>query len=97
MGLYTLGLPLGRMELAKTWQTGISMPLITGLLILGTYGLVLAGMQYANNVSYIAAFRQLSIPLGASLGIVVQREPLYPLKIASIVIIFGGLVLIVLA
>jgi len=97
MGLYTVLLPSGRAELAKTWRSGKSMSFITGLLILGTYGLVLAAMEYAENVSYIAAFRQLSIPLGAALGIVVQREPLYPLKVASIAIIFGGLVLIILA
>jgi drug/metabolite transporter (DMT)-like permease len=73
------------------------MAFLTGLLILGTYGLVLAAMEYATNVSYIAAFRQLSIPLGAVLGILVQKEPAYPPKLASIGIIFAGLVLIMLA
>ncbi len=97
MGIYTVILPSGRSELARTWQAGRRMSFITGLLILGTYGLVLAAMEYSTNVSYIAAFRQLSIPLGAALGIVVQREPLYPLKAASIAIIVGGLVMIVLA
>ncbi len=71
--------------------------MITGLLIMGTYGLVLTAMAYASNVSYIAAFRQLSIPLGAILGILVQKEPSYPTKLASVGIIFTGLILIALA
>jgi len=54
-------------------------------------------MTYASNVSYIAAFRQLSIPLGALLGILVQKEPSYAVKLASIGIIFAGLILIMLA
>ncbi|MFZ2095115.1 MAG: hypothetical protein WAV05_00625 [Anaerolineales bacterium] len=47
------------------------MAFITGLLIIGSYDLVLAAMEYADNVSYIAAFRQLSIPIGAILGILI--------------------------
>jgi len=86
-----------RAELTKVWRAGKGIAFVTGLLIVGTYGLVLAAMQYATNVSYIAAFRQLSIPLGAVLGILVQKEPAYPPKLASIGIIFAGLVLIMLA
>jgi drug/metabolite transporter (DMT)-like permease len=94
---YILISPSERVELSKTWQVNRKMALITGLLIMGTYGLVLAAMAYASNVSYIAAFRQLSIPLGAILGILVQKEPAYPPKLASIGIIFVGLILIALA
>jgi uncharacterized membrane protein len=97
MGGYILISSSERVELSKTWQVSRKMALITGLLIMGTYGLVLAAMAYASNVSYIAAFRQLSIPLGAILGILVQKEPAYPPKLASIGIIFVGLILIALA
>ncbi len=97
MGFYLLIFAGERAELAKTWSTGKGMTLLTGLLIVGTYGLVLAAMEYAQNVSYITAFRQLSIPLGAALGVFVQREPVYPLKVASIAVISAGLVLIALA
>jgi drug/metabolite transporter (DMT)-like permease len=97
IGIYILFSSLEREELVKTWQSGKRIAFVTGLLIVGTYGLVLAAMEYAGNVSYIAAFRQLSIPLGAILGIVVQREPAYPTKVASIGVIFAGLVLIILA
>ncbi len=97
MGGYVLFSSSERFELKKVWQMGRAIALITGLLIMGTYGLVLAAMAYASNVSYIAAFRQLSIPLGAILGILVQKEPANMPKLASIGIIFVGLVLIVLA
>lgn len=97
IGAYILLSPAERAELTKVWRARKGIALVTGLLIVGTYGLVLAAMEYATNVSYIAAFRQLSIPLGAVLGILVQKEPAYPPKLASIGIIFAGLVLIMLA
>jgi drug/metabolite transporter (DMT)-like permease len=97
MGGYVVLSNPERVELKKVWAMGKGITLVTGLLIMGTYGLVLAAMAYASNVSYIAAFRQLSIPLGAILGILVQKEPAYPAKLASIGIIFAGLVLIMLA
>ncbi len=96
MGGYVMLSSSERIELKKVWQVGKGIALITGLLIMGTYGLVLAAMAYVSNVSYIAAFRQLSIPLGAILGILVQKEPPYLPKLASIGIIFAGLVLIML-
>ncbi len=105
MGSITISIVMGatillssseRAELATVWRAGKRMAFVTGLLIVGTYGLVLAAMEYAANVSYIAAFRQLSIPLGAVLGILVQRERAYPTKVAGIGILFAGLVLIML-
>lgn len=97
IGLVTFFSPSQRAELAEAWQSRRRVAFVTGLLIVGTYGLVLVAMGYANNVSYIAAFRQLSIPLGATLGILVQHEQVYPAKITSISLIFVGLVLVVLA
>lgn len=66
----------------------------TGLVIVGTYGLVLAAMAYVTNVSYVAAFRQLSIPIGAFLGITLQREPKYRPKLVGIGIVLAGLILV---
>ena len=67
---------------------------MTGIGIYLTYGLVLVSMNYVTNVSYVAAFRQLSIPLGALLGIALLKEPRYPPKIIGVVIVFLGLVLV---
>ena len=67
---------------------------ITGIGIYLTYGLVLASMNYVTNVSYVAAFRQLSIPLGALMGIIFLKEPAYRVKIFGVVSIFAGLVMV---
>ena len=66
----------------------------TGLVIVGTYGLVLAAMAYVTNVSYVAAFRQLSIPIGAFLGITLQGEPRQKPKLIGIGIVVAGLILV---
>jgi uncharacterized membrane protein len=66
---------------------------ITGVGIYLGWGLVLVSMNFVSNVSYVAAFRQLSIPLGAIFGIVFLKEPRYLPKIFGIAAIFIGLVL----
>jgi hypothetical protein len=83
-----------RRELNTIWNTGKMTALFTGELIMGTTGMVLTALANTTNVSYIAAFRQLSIPLRAILGILVQKEPVYTSRRASIRDIFVGLVLI---
>ncbi|MFZ0543852.1 MAG: EamA family transporter, partial [Candidatus Promineifilaceae bacterium] len=64
---------------------------LTGLIIMATYGLVLASMAYVTNVSYVAAFRQLSIPIGAIFGLTLLKEPRYTPKLVGIVVISIGL------
>ena len=67
---------------------------ITGIGIYFTYGFVLASMNYVTNISYVAAFRQLSIPLGAIFGISLLKEPRHPPKLVGISTIFIGLVMV---
>jgi len=67
---------------------------LAGIGICAAYALVLLAMTFAKNVSYIVAFRQLSIPIGAILGITILREPRYPAKLAGMAIMFAGLVLV---
>ena len=51
---------------------------LTGMGIYLTYGIVLVSMNFVTNVSYVAAFRQLSIPIGAILGMAfLKRAPLF--------------------
>jgi drug/metabolite transporter (DMT)-like permease len=66
---------------------------LTGMGIYLTYGIVLISMNYVSNVSYVAAFRQLSIPMGAILGMLFLKERRYPPKIAGVAAIFFGLVI----
>jgi uncharacterized membrane protein len=61
---------------------------------MATYGLVLASIAYVTNVSYVAAFRQLSFPIGAMLGFTLQQEPRYLPKVLGIVVVSIGLVLV---
>jgi drug/metabolite transporter (DMT)-like permease len=66
---------------------------LTGIGIYLTYSIVLASMNYVSNVSYVAAFRQLSIPLGAIFGMALLKESRYLPKTVGIAAIFAGLVL----
>ena len=59
-----------------------------------TYTLVLISMAWAKNVSYVVGFRQLSIPIGVIMGVVLLGEPLYRPKALGVLIIMVGLVLI---
>ncbi len=72
------------------WRTAAVM----GLIITSTYGLVLLAMAYVSNVSYVLAFRQLSIPIGAALGILVRKEVAYPPKLVGIGVVAVGLILV---
>ena len=67
---------------------------ITGVGIYLTYGLVLISMNYVSNVSYVATFRQLSIPVGALFGMALLKEPRYNPRIVAVAMIFVGLVLV---
>ena len=51
-------------------------------------------MQFVDNVSYIQAFRQLSIPLGAAAGIVLLHEKITKPKLAGLILIIIGLILV---
>lgn len=96
LGLATLFSPDERRQLRQIGQNRALLltSLLTGIIIMSTYGLVLAAMAYVTNVSYVAAFRQLSIPIGAVLGLTLQQEPRYLPKLVGIGIVSVGLVLV---
>lgn len=86
-----------RQACRSVMRTGKRQAVCTGLMISGTYGLVLAAMAYVTNISYLAAFRELSIPLGATLGMIFQGEPAHRPKVIGIGMVLAGLLLIGLA
>lgn len=96
LGLGTLLYPPERQQLHQIWQSRslLLIGVVTGVIIMATYGLVLASMAYVTNVSYVAAFRQLSIPIGAILGLTLQQEPRYLPKLIGIGIVSIGLVMV---
>jgi drug/metabolite transporter (DMT)-like permease len=94
--LYVIATQKGRSDLKTLICLNKKNAVLTGLAIQVTYGIVLVSMAFVSNVSYVAGFRQLSIPLGAALGIFVLKEKLYPPKFAGLVIMFGGLIFLAL-
>ena len=68
-----------RQSWPKVTSTGLRPAIISGIVINGGYLLVLAAMTLARDVSYVTAFRQVSIPIGALMGIWILKEPPYPL------------------
>ncbi len=73
---------------------GVHYPIIASVLCTGAYMLVLSAMQLTDNVSYVVAFRQLGIPIGATLGIMILKEQKTLPKFVGIALIFTGLVFV---
>jgi len=67
---------------------------VSGIILLLAYGIILVAYTMFESVSYIAAFRQMSIPLGVISGIVLLKERQNYGKIVGSLIIFTGLVLV---
>jgi drug/metabolite transporter (DMT)-like permease len=94
MILFLLTLGPERNALRQVSRSGWWTAALTGLIITATYGLVLVAMAYVSNVSYLMAFRQLSIPIGAGLGILVRKESASSPKLAGIALVVVGLILV---
>jgi len=84
----------GRASFRQLLRTGKGRSSLAGIMIYLTYILVLVAMAFVSNVSYVVAFRQLSIPLGTLLGIAVLREPSHTPKLVGVAIMFAGLMLV---
>lgn len=78
----------------SNWRNLLKPALLTGLAIGTTYGIILLAMTHAVNVSYVVGLRQLSIPIGALLGIFILKEKSSLLRYVGLTILFTGLVLV---
>ena len=78
----------------KTWRSLIKPAFLAGLTIGATYGIILLAMTHAKNVSYIVALRQLSIPLGTIMGVLILKEKGSLPRFVGVAILFIGLVLV---
>jgi drug/metabolite transporter (DMT)-like permease len=67
---------------------------LVGTFIIMAYTLVLVAMNYVSNVSYVVAFRQVSIIIGGLLGMLVLKEPRHAPKFAGLAVSFLGMVLV---
>jgi drug/metabolite transporter (DMT)-like permease len=86
----------GRAAVGEVLRTKRRVIVVTGFALALTYSLVLIAMGHASNVSYVYAFAQLSIPLGALAGVVLLKEPRPPAKLVGVILIFVGVVLVAL-
>lgn len=73
-------------------RDSLRYPLMSGPASSSAYLLVLVAMQLATDVSYVVAFRQISILIGVMLGIMLLKEKFTRLKLTATVLIFAGLV-----
>ena len=86
-----------RARLAGSWPKDIPAAFQVCILLNSAYGLVLAAMTLSSSVSYVVAFRQLSIPLGALVGMTLQKEPRHLPRIVGVGIVSLGLVVVAIA
>lgn len=68
--------------------------LLAGTFIMLTYLLVLVSMSMVEEVSYVVALRQLSIPIGVAIGALWLREKLSLPRIQGVSLMLIGLVLV---
>jgi uncharacterized membrane protein len=79
-------------SLLRSGRRKLAWPALMGVTVVLTYGLVLVSMAFVREVSYVVAFRQLSIPVGVVLSRVVLGEEVAPLKAIGTTLIFAGVV-----
>ena len=71
--------------------------ILTGVFFTIAYLLVLIAMPLADNVSYIQAFRQISLPLGMLAGVIWLKERPSPARLAGLGTMLAGLVIMAMA
>ncbi|WP_432696251.1 EamA family transporter [Marinobacterium sp. YM272] len=72
----------------------IGMTALAGSFIIGTYLLILISMSMVNEVSYVVALRQISIPLGVAIGVIWLREPVSTPRLQGLLLMLTGLVMV---
>jgi len=94
LSMYVLARRGDRGNLRAILRSGLGRPVITGVVMILGYTLVLVALAFAKNVSYVVAFRQLSIPIGTLLGVCFLREPRHVPKFVGTAVVCMGLVLV---
>ena len=77
-------------------ELSLGEAVLAGIGIVLAYGLVLVAFGYAGNVSYVVAFRQTSLPLGAFLAAAILRERVTGPRIVGTFVLVAGLVMVAL-
>ena len=66
---------------------------VAGFSCFAAYALVLLAMNYVTNVSYVQAFRQLSLPVGVVIGVFIMHEKCPKPKLFGVILVLAGLCL----
>lgn len=69
-------------------------PYLSGVFTSGAYILVLLAMPMVTNVSFVQAFRQMGLPLGVAAGVLLLKEKCSAPRLAGIIAIVIGLIII---
>ena len=96
LGLYIL---INKAEQKRLFEILKNQKLPTvsaGLMLAAAYIIILICYPMVTNVSYVTAFRQISIPLGALTGMFFLKEKWSVTKILGVSIIFAGLLVVYL-
>lgn len=94
LGVYVLVLPYERGQLSPAWRGGRWRALLMGVGVVVAYTLTLISFAYVRNVSYAAAFRQVSILVGVFFSAWLLHERISRQRWVGTVVIFLGLILI---
>ena len=86
----------GRRVILTEWRTGSKSIIASAILSFLAYGMVLTALQFTR-VSYIAPAREISIVVGALLGIIVLKESFGKGRLIGSCLIVVGLTLIAIA
>ena len=71
-------------------------PYVAGVFAALAYVLILLSMNYVTNVSFVQAFRQLSLPIGALLGSLILKEKITRIRWIALLLIMAGLLVSIL-
>ncbi len=86
-----LGCKKERQELCQIWKR---YPVyVAGIFSASAYVLVLLAMKFVTNVSFVQAFRQMSLPIGILAGIFILKESSSAPKITGILLVIAGLIM----
>jgi len=86
--------PAERAAFRSFWGKTILYPVAAGICCSSAYALILFAMRHVTNVSFIQAFRQLSLPLGFLAGVIFLHEKNSGTKTAGLILILAGLLIV---
>jgi drug/metabolite transporter (DMT)-like permease len=96
LALYVFLSPQERGHFHHIRKESLRYTVMTGFASTVGYTLILVAMQFASNVSYVVAFRQVSILIGVIFGAVILKEKVTRLRAFSTGLVFLGLVIVAL-